>query len=30
VTEADGQKLDPGARSEQTREQLLIALATLE
>jgi [protein-PII] uridylyltransferase len=27
VTETDGQKLDPGARSEQTREQLLTALA---
>jgi [protein-PII] uridylyltransferase len=30
VTEADGSKLDPGARSDQTREQLLSALVMLD
>jgi [protein-PII] uridylyltransferase len=29
VTEANGEKLDPGARSEQTRQQLLAALSAL-
>ncbi len=30
VTEADGSKLDPGARSDQTREQLMVALSSLD
>jgi [protein-PII] uridylyltransferase len=30
VTEADGSKLDPGARSAQAREQLLLALSALD